>query len=36
MRGDRVSFDGKIYESAIDNNIWSPAAYPAGWQEISI
>ena len=36
MRGDRVSFDGKVYESAIDNNIWSPAAYPAGWQEISI
>ena len=36
MRGDRVSFDGKIYESAIDNNIWSPATYPAGWQEISI
>ena len=31
MRGDKVRFDGHIYESAIDNNIWSPAAYPAGW-----
>ena len=36
MKGDRVSFEGKVYESAIDNNIWSPAAYPAGWQEINI
>lgn len=29
--GDKVRFDGHIYESAIANNIWSPAAYPAGW-----
>lgn len=35
MSGDRVSFEGKVYESVIDNNIWSPAAYPAGWQEIN-
>ena len=34
MRGDKVTFNGKTYESAIDNNIWSPAAYPAGWTEI--
>jgi len=32
MRGDKVRFEGHIYESAIDNNVWSPAAYPAGWQ----
>ena len=31
MRGDKVRFDGHVYESAIDNNVWSPAAYPAGW-----
>ena len=31
MKGDKVRFEGHIYESAIDNNIWSPAAYPAGW-----
>ena len=31
MKGDKVSFNGSIYESAIDNNIWSPSAYPAGW-----
>ena len=34
MRGDRIRFEGHIYESAIDNNVWSPAAYPAGWQLI--
>ena len=35
MKGDRVKFEGKIYESLIDNNTWSPTAYPAGWKEIS-
>lgn len=34
MKGDKVRFDGKIYESLIDNNVWSPAAYPAGWREV--
>ena len=32
--GDKVRFDGKVYESVIANNIWSPAAYPQGWREI--
>ena len=31
MVGDKVTFEGHVYESAINNNIWSPAAYPAGW-----
>jgi hypothetical protein len=34
--GDRVRYNDKVYESTIANNIWSPAAYPAGWQEINI
>ena len=34
--GDRVMFDGKVYESLINNNVWSPAAYPAGWQEVNV
>ena len=34
MTGDKVIFNGKIYESTIDNNVWSPADYPAGWQEV--
>lgn len=33
--GDRVIFDNKIYESVIDNNVWSPADYPMGWKEIT-
>ena len=32
MRGDRVSYNGKIYESEVDNNVWAPGAY--GWGEI--
>lgn len=35
MKGDKVRFEGKVYESLIDNNVWSPAAYPAGWKEIT-
>lgn len=31
MKGDKVMFEGQVYESAIDNNVWSPVAYPAGW-----
>ena len=34
MTGDKVHYpdiDGPIYESLIDNNIWSPQSYPAGW-----
>ena len=32
MTGDKVKFEGHIYESLIDNNIWSPSAYPAAWK----
>lgn len=34
MKGDKVRYNGKVYESLIDNNIWPPEAYPAGWQEV--
>lgn len=34
MTGDRVTLDGKIYESTIDNNVWRPDEYPAGWKEV--
>lgn len=33
-KGDKVRFEGKVYKSLIDNNVWSPSAYPAGWQQI--
>lgn len=32
--GDRVKFDGAIYESTENNNILSPAMNPDGWQEV--
>lgn len=34
MIGDKVIFEGSTYESIIDNNIWSPTEYPAGWKQI--
>ena len=34
MIGDKVKFEEEIYESLIDNNVWSPATYPAGWNKI--
>lgn len=33
MIGDKVTFEGKHYISVIDNNVWSPTEYPAGWNE---
>lgn len=35
MKGDKVMFEGQTYESTIDNNVWSPAAFPQGWNLIS-
>ncbi len=35
MTGDKVHYptiDDPVYESLIDNNVWSPSAYPQGWQ----
>lgn len=34
MQGDKVKFNGEVYESLIDNNVWSPADYPAGWRRL--
>ena len=33
-KGDKVRFEGKVYESLIDNNVWSPSTYPAGWHQV--
>ena len=30
--GDIVNYNGTLYESLIDGNVWSPEAYPAGWE----
>ena len=32
-KGDKITFNGKHYISLIDANVYSPTAYPAGWQE---
>lgn len=34
MKGDTVKYNGKTYKSIIDNNVWSPDTYPAGWEVI--
>src|SRR5690606_8614415 len=34
-KGARVTFDGQVWESLIDANVHSPAAYPAGWQLVA-
>ena len=37
MTGDKVHYptiDDPVYVSLIDNNVWSPEAYPAGWQQL--
>lgn len=30
--GDKITYNGKRYISTMDGNVWSPDAYPAGWQ----
>lgn len=35
MKGNKVHYptaDDDIYESVIDNNVWSPVDYPDGWK----
>lgn len=31
--GDIVSYNGALYRSVIDGNVWNPEAYPAGWEK---
>lgn len=32
MKGNVCSWGLDIYRSLIDNNVWSPEGYPAGWE----
>lgn len=32
MTGDKVTYNGTHYVSLIDNNVWSPADLPSGWE----
>ena len=33
--GDIVSYNGSLYQSTIDGNVWAPDAYPAVWKGVS-
>lgn len=33
-KGDIVDYNGKLYESVVDSNVYSPEIYPAGWKEL--
>ena len=33
--GDRVIYNGKLYECILDSNAYSPDDYPQGWKEIT-
>ena len=32
--GDKVIYGGKVYESLIDGNTWSPTDYPSSWKSV--
>ena len=32
--GAVVTYNGKVYQSLVDGNVWSPSDYPQGWQEV--
>lgn len=36
MTGDCCTDGGKTYRSKTDNNVYSPADYPAGWEEVEV
>lgn len=33
-RGDLITFNGVVYRSRADSNVWSPVAYPQGWEKL--
>ena len=30
--GDIVNYNGTLYKSLLAGNVWSPEAYPQGWE----
>ena len=32
--GDMVRFNGKVWRCIMNNCVWNPEAYPAGWEEV--
>lgn len=35
MKGNCCTEGGVVYRSTIDNNTWSPSAYPQGWEKVT-
>lgn len=35
MTGNCCMENGTTYRSTIDNNVWAPSAYPAGWEVVA-
>ena len=33
--GEQGWWNGALYESQADNNVWTPDAYPAYWEEVT-
>ena len=33
--GDIVDYNGTLYKSLIDGNVYSPEAYPQGWEKVT-
>lgn len=33
--GDIVNYNGTLYKSLIDGNVWAPNAYQAGWEALT-
>ena len=36
MKGNCCTENGNTYRSTIDNNVWAPSAYPAGWKQVEV
>ena len=36
MIGDVVDYNGTLYESLIDGNVYSPDEYPSGWKKFNV
>lgn len=36
MTGNCCTENGSTYRSKIDNNVWAPSAYPAGWEQVEV
>lgn len=35
-KGDIVDYNGVLYQSVIDGNVYSPGTYPEGWKKWSV